>query len=222
MRMTETLMQTVALTDGRSLRLTVAEPEHSVRGGLVVLHEGHGVTDTVRELVSSLATEGWLTVAPHLFHDDVPDVTTLDADAILDDLDAACVWLSEREVTADRIGVMGFDLGATVAMVVAAKRSVGAVVSVSGGGIREPVSAGLPALLDVAGDLSCPWLGIYGDRDEAIGVDEVEQLKSVAATSEVANDVVRFSTLNHRFDTDPDAAGEAWNRALNWFDSHLR
>lgn len=220
--MTETLTQTVALTDGRSLRLTVAEPEHAVRGGLVVLHEGHGVTDTVRELVGSLAAEGWLTVAPHLFHDDVPDVTTLDADAILDDLDAACVWLSEHEVTADRIGVIGFDLGATVAMVVAAKRSVGAVVSVAGGGIREPVSAGMPALLDVAGELSCPWLGIYGDRDEAIAIEEVEELKTAAAKSEVANDVVRFSTLNHRFDTDPDAAGEAWNRTLNWFDSHLR
>ncbi|MFD1047446.1 carboxymethylenebutenolidase, partial [Kibdelosporangium lantanae] len=41
--MTETRTETVRLADGRSLPLTIAEPERVVRGGLVVLHEAHGV-----------------------------------------------------------------------------------------------------------------------------------------------------------------------------------
>jgi carboxymethylenebutenolidase len=31
--------------DGRALRLTFAEPDGAIRGGLVVLHEADGVTD---------------------------------------------------------------------------------------------------------------------------------------------------------------------------------
>src|ERR1700743_3227471 len=65
--MTETRTEIIELTDGRSVRLTIAEPDRPVRGGLVVLHEARGVTDVVRGLVSSLADEGWLAVAPNLF-----------------------------------------------------------------------------------------------------------------------------------------------------------
>ena len=62
--------ETLALTDGSALPLTVAEPDHVVRGGLVVLHEARGVTDRVRSLMRSLAEDGWLTAAPHLYHRD--------------------------------------------------------------------------------------------------------------------------------------------------------
>ena len=68
--MIETRTETLALTDGSALPLTVAEPDHVVRGGLVVLHEARGVTDRVRSLMRSLAEDGWLTAAPHLYHRD--------------------------------------------------------------------------------------------------------------------------------------------------------
>lgn len=225
-----TRTETVELTDGRALRLTVAEPENAVRGGLVVLHEARGVTDGVRGLVGSLADEGWLAVAPHLYgNDDEVDSETaqgrvrgLSGEQILADTDSAAVWLTQHGVEPDRTGVIGFDLGGTVALVVAASRTVGAAVSVAGGGIVEPLSQGLPALIDIAGDLTCPWLGIYGDKDQSIPVEEVEKLRTAAEAAEVATDVVRFSAATNRFDTDPTAAFEAWQRTLNWFDLHLR
>jgi carboxymethylenebutenolidase len=46
--MTETRTENLPLTDGRELRVTAAEPEGAARGGLVLLHEARGVTDTVR------------------------------------------------------------------------------------------------------------------------------------------------------------------------------
>ncbi|KAA2262175.1 dienelactone hydrolase family protein [Solihabitans fulvus] len=231
--MTQTRTESLPLTDGREVRLTVAEPENVVRGGLVVLHEAHGVTDTVRGLVASLADEGWLAVAPHLYQDadeldesrgdDVAArVGMLSGETVLADTDVAFLWLAERGISADRTGVIGFDLGGAVAMVIAASRSIGAAVSVAGGGILTPLSDGLPALVEVAEQLSCPWLGLYGDEDEAIPVADVEKLRDAAAAAEIATDVVRFAGANHRFDAAPDAAAEAWHRALNWFDSHLR
>jgi carboxymethylenebutenolidase len=228
--MTETRTEVIELDDGRSVRLTVAEPDRPVRGGLVVLHESRGVTDVVRGLASSLADEGWLAVAPHLYGaqnaDEVTDVDSelsrLSGDSVLADTDAAAVWLAERGVAADRTGVIGFDLGGAVAMVVASSRAVGAAVSVAGVGILAPLADGLPALVDVAGELTCPWLGIYGDDDAAIPVAEVEKLRDAAATAEVATDVVRFAGTDNRFDTDQQAGAEAWHRTLNWFDLHLR
>ncbi|MBW4719650.1 dienelactone hydrolase family protein [Saccharothrix obliqua] len=227
--MTATRTETLSLTDGRTLRLTVAEPENAVRGGLVVLHEARGVTDTVRGLVSGLAAEGWLAVAPHLYHDadDEPAdaaerASELSGETVLADTDVAFVWLGQRGVSADRLGVMGFDLGGSVAMVVAGSRSIGAAVTVGGGGILAPLSDGLPSLVEVVEELTCPWLGLYGDDDEAIPNSDVEKLRDAAAAAPVATDVVRFRDTGHRFDTTPEASAEAWQRALNWFDSHLR
>lgn len=229
--MTQTRIETLPLTDGRELRLTVAEPENAVRGGLVVLHEARGVTDAVRGLVSGLAAEGWLAVAPHLYAgadevdgDEAADheVSKLSGEAVLADTDVAFVWLEQRGVSADRMGVMGFDLGGSVAMVVAGSRTVGAAVSVGARGIVEPLAAGLPPLVDMAGELACPWLGLYGEAGGEVPSDDVEKLRDAAAVAPVATDVVRFADSGHRFDTSPSASAEAWQRALNWFDSHLR
>lgn len=226
-----TATRTLELADAGRLRLTVAEPDTTVRGGIVVLHEARGVTVTMRSLVSSLAAEGWLAVAPHLYHRDGADevdgeqvadqANRLTPESVLADTDAAFGWLAERGVSPDRIGVIGFDLGGAVAVKVATRRSVGAAVSVSAPGILSPAASQLRPLLDTAPELVCPWLGIFGG-DETVSAEEVEKLRDAAATAQVATDVVRYPDANHRFDTDPGSAIEAWQRTLNWFDSHLR
>jgi carboxymethylenebutenolidase len=220
--MTETRTETFQLPDGRALPLTIAEPERVVRGGLVVLHEARGVTDTVRLLVSAFAAEGWLVVAPHLYHGDSPQeeqVRHLSGDSVLADTDIAFAFLASHGVTADLMGVVGFDLGGTAAMVVAASRTIGAAVSVAAAGIIQPVSTAVPPLVEIAGDLKCPWLGMYDDTADS---SEVEKLRDAAIGSGVATNVIRFAEAGHRFDSDPDAAHEAWHRTLNWFDAHLR
>jgi carboxymethylenebutenolidase len=231
--MTTTRTETLQLTDGRSLRLTVAEPDNAVRGGILVLHEARGVTDTVRGLVSILATEGWIAVAPHLYPDaDVLDeadgagvrdrLSKLSGESVLADTDATFVWLGQRGISDDRLGVIGFDAGGTAAFVVAASRTLGAAVSVGGGGILSPMSDGLPALVDIAKELTCPWLGVYGDADEAVPAEEVEVLRDATANAPIATEVVVYPDTNHRFDRSPKAADEALHRTLTWLDSHMR
>lgn len=220
--------------------LSVAEPEGTPRGGIVVLHEARGVTDLVLGLLATLAEDGWLAVAPHLYHreTDVPDlepdgaeqqVAELTGDTVLADCDAAFAWLARRGVGPDRVGVFGFDTGGTVALVVAASRSLGAAVSISAAGIRAPLSAGLPALLEIAPALGCPWLGLYGEDDPAIPAEQVEALRRAAAASEVATDVVSYPGVGHRVgepapgsDEDEASDTDALVRVLGWFDSHLR
>src|SRR6476619_1840421 len=163
--------ETVPLVDGSELRLTVAEPDASVRGGIVVLHDARGITDSVRGLVQSFAGDGWLAVAPHLYHRDGADEVDeehaqeqggrLDRDQVVADTDTAFGWLAEREVKADRMGVVGFDLGGSVALFVAATRTLGTAVTVG----NEVPSTSLIALVSDAKGLTCPWLGIYGTDD---------------------------------------------------------
>jgi len=209
--MTSTSTVDYQRTDGRTLRLTFSEPEGALRGGLVVLHEADGVTDGVKLLLASLATEGWLTVTPHLENDELTQQDLLDA------TDRTLAWLVERGVQADLLGVMGFDLGGTAALVVASHRRLGAAVSVGGQQAAE-----LPALVEIAGRLTSPWLGMYGDAGDEAGGADVERLRDAAASAKVATNVVHYPGANHRFDADPGAAAEAWQRTLNWFDAHLR
>ena len=232
--MTDIRTETVPLVDGSALRLTVAEPVSSVRGGIVVLHEARGVTDTVRGLVSGLAEDGWLTVAPHLYHRDGADevdgddgqvqqqVDRLEGEQVMADTDTAFGWLADHDIDSDRMGVIGFDLGGSVALLVAAERTLGAAVTVAGEGIVDTPSSGLPALVDAAPGLTCPWLGIYGENTAGERDPEIEQLREAAAKSEQATDLVVYPHTGYRFDADPDAAADAWQRTLNWFDSHLR
>lgn len=229
--MTDIRTETVPLVDGSALRLTVAEPVSSVRGGIVVLHEARGVTDAVRGLVHGLAGDGWLTVAPHLYHRDGADqvegddgqvqeqVDRLSGDEVMADTDTAFGWLADHDITADRMGVIGFDLGGSVALLVAAERTLGAAVTVAGDGATTP-SAGLTEMVSAAQGLTCPWLGIYGESASGATDSEISRLREAAASSEVATDVVVYRS--HRFDDDPEAAADAWQRTLNWFDSHLR
>lgn len=228
--MSGTRTEPVQLVDGRALRMTIVEPPAVIRGGLVVLHEARGITETVRALADGLAAEGWLVVAPHIYHgaegsSEIDEslaadrVHGLSGESVLADTDIAFGWLAQQGIEADRIGVVGFELGGAVALVVAASRTIGAAVSVAGGnGILQPVSPGLPPLVDVATELRCPWLGLFGDKY----AEDVAALREAANSSESASDVLLFPAADHRFDIHPDGGFEAWQRMLNWFDAHLR
>ncbi|WP_253887554.1 dienelactone hydrolase family protein [Actinokineospora diospyrosa] len=220
--MAQTRTEDFRLDDGRALRLTYAEPDGVTRGGLVVLHEARGITETTTGMVAGLAGEGWLVVVPHLYpgeagsaeigHDEARDkVSGLSGESVLAATDIGFAWLAGHGLAADRIGVIGFELGGSVALVVAASRDIGAAVTVSGGGILEPLSDGLPALIEVAGELRVPWLGLYREDSD---VATVEKLREAAASAKIATDVVRYRP--------EPGAPEAWARALNWFDAHLR
>ncbi|MCG8914813.1 dienelactone hydrolase family protein [Actinokineospora sp. PR83] len=220
--MAQTRTEEIRLADDRALRLTCAEPDGVVRGGLVVLPEARGVTDAVRGMVAGLAAEGWLVAVPHLHdgddheldHDTARDsLSALSGDSVLAAADGAFAWLTRHGVTTDRTGVIGFELGGAAALLVAARRDVGAAVTVAGGGILDPLSDGLPALVEVAGELRCPWLGLYREEGDDITAEQVEKLRDAAGTAPVATDVVRFAF---------HSTYEAWQRALNWFDAHLR
>jgi carboxymethylenebutenolidase len=213
--MTETRTETYAHPDGRVGRFTIAEPENVVRGGLVLLHPTGGTAQR-RLLARSLAADGWLVAAPAS-----NTSTNATAESVLDEADLAFGWLAERGVAADLTGVVGFGIGGSAAMAVAARRRIGASVSIAARGLVVPLCDGIPPLVDIAGGLTCPWLGIYAEADDHVDRAEIEKLRDAAAGSGVATNVLRFAEVDHGFDADGNAT-EIGQRTLSWFDAHLR
>ena len=229
---------TVATADG-AMGLYDAEPEGEARGAVVVAQEAFGVNPHIENVTGRLAAAGYRAVAPHLFHrtgDPVigygdydqlmPHFQGLSAAGILNDVDAALAYLGEAGFGPSRIGVVGFCMGGTVAFLTAVERPVGAAVTFYGSGIAQG-RFGMAPQLELAGGLQTPWLGLYGDEDKGIPIEDVEALRIAAAAAPVDTDVVRYPGAGHGFHCDarPDyneaAATDAWQRTLAWFAAHL-
>lgn len=220
--------------------LTVTAPDGQVRGGILVIQEAYGVNDHIAAVTRKLAAQGYLAVAPHLYHRIAeapadtfqaarPLMRSLNGDDLRRDLEDAVEYLTAADVDSDRIGIVGFCMGGTVALWAAATLPVAAAVTFYGGGIAEPRWPGVPAGLESGANLRAPWLGLYGDKDSSIPVQQVEALRSTFGSSGVAATIVRYPDAGHAFATDPaspkhvpGAAQDAWNRTLSWFDAHLR
>ena len=143
------------------------------------------------------------------------------------DLDAAFGLLASHGVSAERAGIVGFCMGGSVTLYAACTRPLGAAVTFYGGGIGKG-RFGLASGLDLGADLQTPWLGLYGDLDPMIPVDEVETLRAVVAEAAVDAEIVRYETGQHGFNCDDrpavfdaDIATDARSRTLAWFATHL-
>lgn len=219
--------------------LSVHAPDGSPKGAVVVIQEAFGVNDHIEDIGARLAAEGWLAVIPHLFHrtteesfgyDDfglvMEHMKALTAEGILADVDDALAEAARRGIEAAHVGVVGFCMGGTVALVTAVERPVGAAVTFYGGGIAEG-RFGFAPLAEEAPKLQAPWLGLFGDQDQGIPIDQVEHLRAAAATSGQDTEVVRYRDAGHGFNCDrrdayhADSATDAWRRTLDWFDQHL-
>jgi carboxymethylenebutenolidase len=214
--------------DAGEVPVTAVEPDGHARGGIVVLHESREFPSSLVALLKSLAAEGWIAVAPQLFHrEPAHSAAEVFGDNLFADFDGAFDWLIKRGVFADCIGVLGFDDAGTAALLVATNRPVGAAVSIAARGIVDPINEDAPSLLDAAPRLQAPWLGLYGADDPEIPTEHVELLRDAVAKADVATNVVSYDGVGHRADENgssdgADALVDAQTRIFDWFDSNLR
>jgi carboxymethylenebutenolidase len=218
----------------------VAVPAGPPRGGVVVVQEAFGVTDHIKDVARRFAVAGWHAMAPALFHRQgspvlaygdfekvMPVMQTLTAGGITTDVLATLDQFEAAGIPPSRTAVVGFCMGGTVAFYGATLRPLGAAVTFYGGGVAQG-RFGLPSLVDLAPDLVTPWLGLYGDRDEGIPVEDVERLRDATGPVKVETEIVRYPDAGHGFHCDErpgsyaaGAAQDAWRRTLGWLDRHI-
>ena len=216
-----------------------ATPETEPRAAVIVIQEAFGVNDHIEDVTRRFASAGYRAVAPHLFHrsgdprlgyDDfsevMPHMKALSEQGIGDDLDATLAYLSGAGFEQEKVGIVGFCMGGTVTFHAAVRYRLGGAVSFYGGGVAEG-RFGFPSQVAEAPKLQTPWLGLFGDQDQSIPVEEVEQLRSAAASASVEAEVVRYPQAEHGFHCDArpsfhqQSASDAWRRTLDWFGRHL-
>ena len=217
----------------------VATPEGTPIGGVVVVQEAFGLTGHIHRVAEALAAVGFIAVAPALFHRSeqqvfgytdyellAPVFMSLSRETVTMDIDAALGELTRLGQPASAQGIIGFCLGGTVALATASRLELGAAVTFYGGGISEG-RLGIESGLVLASKLRTPWMGLYGDLDANIPVDDVEALRAVASAAPVPTEVVRYAEADHGFHCDersafhPESSADAWERTVAFLTSNL-
>jgi carboxymethylenebutenolidase len=226
---------TLSVSDGSSMRAYVARPEGQPKGGLMVFQEAFGVNPHIRDVTERFARQGYLAVAPELFHraapgfegryDDFPTameyLRQLTPAGIEADVRAAFDWLqSNGPVKPFPTGAIGYCMGGRVACHAALTVPVACGISYYGGGIA-------PGLLDRLKDLRAPMLFFWGGLDHHITSENVQ---AVTAALHAANKdfvSVEFSQADHGFFCDARAsynaaaAAQAWSLTLAYLDQNV-
>jgi carboxymethylenebutenolidase len=235
-------MLQVKTPDG-DMGLYEATPPGDAKAAVVVIQEAFGVNEHIKDVTRRVADAGYHAVAPVVFHraggGTIEDYDNIDFnevfklfegvsdDTVLSDVDAAIEHLHGKGFTDDKIGIVGFCFGGRVTFLVAARRALGAGVGFYGGGIVSTGALPFPPLIDEAATLKTPWLGLFGDKDEMIPVDDVEKLRSALEAAPVDTEVVRYADADHGFNCDvrashhPESAADGWSRMLAFFEKHL-
>ena len=158
-------------------------------GAVIVIHERYGLTRHICELAERFAADGLVAIAPDLYfrHSDQDALHRGDAGCDVSDPDALAalertVDALARESSADptRLAAMGICQTARLPLVLAAARPLAAALVWYGAAQpREwQVNQKYPRALDemIAG-VDCPVLGMFGETDHLISLDDVRKLR---------------------------------------------
>jgi len=229
---------TLAVADGSSMQAFVARPEEKGSfPGMLVFQEAFGVNAHIRDVTQRIAREGYVAIAPELFHrsaapglevryDDfpsaMPHMKALTERGLADDVRAAYEWLRDSShVTPDRIGSIGFCMGGRVSFLANATIELRAAISFYGGGIA-------PTLLPRAANLHAPMLFFWGGLDKHIPQDQIRSVIDAVKAAGKPYISVEISDADHGFFCDarpsynPVAAKEAWSLVASFLEAHVK
>ena len=208
---------------------------------IIVIHEIFGVHEHIRDVARRFAREGYVALAPELFSregvakmadfEKVRQVVGKISDRqLLQDLVATAEFGSRQPYArSDRVGVTGFCFGGRVAWLFAATYKELDAAVIWYGRIVSPQKDDLHPKdpLDLAKEVVCPVLGLYGEADTGIPVADVRKMEAALKEAGKTAEFVVYPGAPHAFFADyrpsyrPEPAKDAWQRALNWFARYL-
>jgi carboxymethylenebutenolidase len=212
---------------------------------VLVFMEIFGINHHIRSVTDRVAAEGYVALAPDIFHRAAPGVELgYDAEGLgrgvelmgkvtttgaMADVAGALAYLKNRpEVGGRGVGAMGFCFGGHLTYLSACEQPITAAVSFYGGGIAvgSPGNDGPPTISrtpKIKGRILC----LFGEKDGYIPPEQVAQIKTALAAAKVRSDVVVYPKVGHGFfcderaDYDAASAADAWQRVTALFKSEL-
>lgn len=186
--------------------------------GVLVIQEWWGLNPQIKAMADRLAGEGFVALAPDLYHGELAEhdemdkaahlMTTLPQDrAARDMLGAVDYLLGRDEVTSSKVGVIGFCMGGMLSMILAAigGDKIGAAAPYYG----APVGGPGP---DWSG-LTAPIRGHFAEIDDFFGPPAIQALE--AELKGLGKDVALtvHAGAGHAFANETDAIG-TYNKDL--------
>ncbi len=234
--MSKTEYVTLSVSDRTAMRAYVSHPSGAPKAGLIVFQEAFGVNPHIRDVTDRFAREGYLAIAPELFHRTAPGFEAGYGDfpscmphmqALRDpqleaDMHATFDWLknngqgSKESLT---ISAVGYCMGGRCACLAAIALPLGCGVSYYGGGIA--------GLTDRLTSLQSPMMFFWGGLDHHIGPDQVQAVNTAMRETKKPYVNVEFSFADHGFFCDArpsynaEAAAEAWALTLEFLARHV-
>jgi carboxymethylenebutenolidase len=229
---------TLKVSDGTTMQAYVSIPEgKGPFPGVIVLQEAFGVNGHIRNVADRVAKEGYVAIAPELFHRTaeagmeipynvdfsliMPHFQAMTPEGMAADAKAAYDWLQQQSnVKHDKIGSIGFCLGGRVSFLANATVPLSASVSFYGGRTDT--------LADRAKDLHGPQLFFWGGLDKHILPENIDTVINAVKKANKPYTNVVFSYADHAFHCDDrpaynkQAASEAWALSMAFFKNNLQ
>jgi len=212
--------------------------------GIVLIPHMPGWDELNREVARRFTQHGFLVVCPDIyerFGHGRPDQVALRAreaggvpDAsVMGDCEGAVDYLAGLPYSNGHVGVIGMCSGGRHAFLAACQvEGLDAAVECWGGRVvmaEEDLSEAQPvAPIDLTSQLSCPLMGIFGNDDkfptpEQVDLHEAELVKHGKEYVFHRYDGAGHAIWNHAGESyRPTQAMDSWNKALQFFDQHLR
>jgi carboxymethylenebutenolidase len=198
------------------------------RPGVIVIQEWWGLDDHIRDVAERVAREGYVALAPDLYHGKFatePDEARKLAmgmnreQAVKDLLGAVKHLLSMPQVAPKRVGCMGFCMGGSMTLALAAASpDVAAGAPFYAGVVGQQPGGG-----DMIGRIQAELFCAFGADDGSIPVDSVRAFEQRLRDDGKKAEVKVYEGAPHSFfnDTKPSyraaAAHDAWERTIDLF-----
>lgn len=210
---------------------------------VLVVNEIFGLHAYIQDVCRRLARQGYAAMAPGYFAragdpatlTDFPQIMEIVRAAsnaqVMGDTGAALQWLDSRPwADVSRAGITGFCWGGTVVWMGCAAHDFKAGVAWYGRVVAPDQNAepDRPWPVDVAADLRCPVLGLYGADDQGITMDSLGRMRAaLAAAGREDCEIIVYPGAGHGFHADyrpmydEAAATDGWQRLSALFATRL-
>ncbi len=203
----------------------LAKPTSGTGPGVIVIQEWWGLNDNIKGIADRFAAEGYLALAPDLYHGKVvsePDeagkaMMELKMEEAAKELSGAVDYL--RSSGTGKVGSVGFCLGGRLSLFVSTIKPIDATVIYYGVMMGEH-----PDITKLQG----PVLGHYAANDGWIPVTAVRDLEQKLKDAGKQVEFHVYDGIEHGFFNDtrpeqynPEASKQTWDRTLAFYKEHL-
>ena len=196
---------------------------------LILLQEWWGLVDHIKDVADRLANEGFVVLAPDLYHgESAKDPTDAKKLAMAMEISQVekdvrgCVdyLLSSGHASSKTIGIVGFCMGGALSLYSACLNpQISACIVFYG--IRQDVE-------NKFDQLKAKVIGFFGDQDKSNPVDRVRAVEAELQKLDKSNKFTIYEGAQHAFFNDtrpaynPEAAKDAWGKMLAFFNTTVQ